>query len=73
MELKEFIKEAIRDVSEAISESNEELSDVGAIVNPKNVQPADANETVYGHMVRREENLDFRRPVHLINFEKRVE
>jgi len=72
MELKDFIKEAIKDVSEAISESNDELSEVGAIVNPKNVHPANKNEEVYGHLLKEDEGLDYRRPVHLINFDVAV-
>ncbi|MDP5144818.1 hypothetical protein ORJ00_18925 [Rheinheimera baltica] len=38
MELKDFIKEAIKDISEAITESNSELQEHGVIVNPRRVE-----------------------------------
>lgn len=69
MDLKDFIKEALKDVSEAISESNEALSEVGTIVNPKDVHPSSKNEEIYGHLLKKEENSDYRRPVHLVNFD----
>jgi len=70
VDLKDFIKEAIKDVSHAIDESNSELADVGTIVNPKNVHPypSSQNEEIYGHLLNKAENQDYRRPVHLVNF-----
>lgn len=35
MELKEFIKATIRDISDAVTELNEEMADKGLLVNPK--------------------------------------
>ena len=35
MELKDFIKGTIKDISEAITELNEEIGDTGLLVNPK--------------------------------------
>ena len=35
MELKEFIKAMIRDISDAVTELNEEMADKGLLVNPK--------------------------------------
>lgn len=68
MDLKDFIKEAIKDISEAISESNSELAEVGAIVNPKDVYTAPKDEGLYGYLVQNDEEENFRRPVHAINF-----
>lgn len=72
MDLKDFIKEAIKDISEAISETNGELSEVGTIVNPKDVHPATKNEDVYGYLLKEQESSDYRRPVHLIRFDVAV-
>lgn len=74
MELKDFIKEAIKDISVAIQECNEELKEIGAIANPKDVATASSQhrEDVYGYMLKKEENQDYRRPVHLIKFDVAV-
>ncbi|OGU01590.1 MAG: hypothetical protein A2X82_15585 [Geobacteraceae bacterium GWC2_55_20] len=72
MDLKDFIKEAIKDISEAISEMNGELAEVGTIVNPKDVHPTIKNEDVYGYLMKEQENSDYRRPVHLIRFDVAV-
>ncbi|MXR68755.1 hypothetical protein GNT65_08735 [Shewanella sp. JBTF-M18] len=72
MELKDFIKEAIKDISEAISESNSELSEIGAIVNPERVYTSGKDEELYGYMLKNEETDDFRRPVHSIEFDVAV-
>ena len=74
MELKDFIKATLKDISEAISESNAEMSDVGLIANPKNVHTLNSQtrENVYGYMTKPTENSDLRRPVHLVNFDVSV-
>jgi hypothetical protein len=72
VDLKDFIKEAIKDISEAISESNSELSTVGAIVNPKNVYTSGKDEDLYGYLTQNDEEEKFRRPVHAINFDVAV-
>jgi hypothetical protein len=72
VDLKDFIKEAIKDISEAISETNNELINVGTIVNPKDVHPTSKNEDVYGFLLKEQENQDYRRPVHLIKFDVAV-
>jgi hypothetical protein len=74
MDLKDFIKEAIKDISEAISECNDELKEVGTIANPKDVAAVNAQKTdnIYGYMLKANENSDYRRPVHLITFDVAV-
>ncbi|BCS52958.1 hypothetical protein [Geobacter sp. SVR] len=72
MDLKDFIKEAIKDISEAIAETNSELLGVGTIVNPKDVVPSSKNEEVYGFLLKEQENQDYRRPVHLVKFDVAV-
>ncbi len=69
MDLKDFIKETIKDISEAIAESNSELSSFGTIVNPKDVHPTEKKEDLYGFLLKKNENADYRRPVHLVNFD----
>lgn len=66
MELKEFIKQSIIQVTEAIIESNEELKDKNAIVNPAGVQVNSGNSQAYGreslepkHQSRIVQKLDF--------------
>lgn len=46
MELKEFIKATIRDISDAVTELNEEMADKGLLVNPiPDVQETEAAYT----------------------------
>lgn len=66
MELKEFIKQSIIQITEAIVESNEVLKDKGAIVNPGRIQVNSGNSQSYG----RESNdpIHSRRIAHKIEF-----
>jgi len=73
MNLKEFIKETITEISSAITECNDELSDNGTIVNPRNVYGANRSfEKIYGYMSDEKEKGKLRRPVHLVNFDVAV-
>lgn len=73
MNLKDFIKESIVEISEAINEANEELSGKGAIVNPARVHVyGDKESSVYGYVLDPDENESLRRPVHLLNFDVAV-
>jgi len=74
MNLKDFVKETIKNISEAINESNEELSSIGTIVNPKDVHPAtkDQIDNIYGFLLGDDEDKNYRRPVHLVNFDVAV-
>ncbi|GLX80232.1 hypothetical protein tinsulaeT_35720 [Thalassotalea insulae] len=68
MELKEFIKEAIKDISEAIDETNIELSELGVISNPS-VVSVDDRDDIYGHMYLNSDSDKTTRPVHLLKFD----
>jgi hypothetical protein len=68
MELKDFIKETIRDVSEAIKESNEELSAIGVISNPPHVSSHGASDQLYGFTFSPAQS-GAGRPVHLLEFD----
>ncbi|WP_077343078.1 hypothetical protein [Pseudocolwellia agarivorans] len=68
MELKDFIKEAIKDISEAINESNNELSELGVISNPSSVS-LDKRDDIYGHMHINSQSDKTTRPVHLLKFD----
>ena len=74
MDLKDFIKETIKDISVAISEANEELAEIGTIVNPKDVSTVNSQtrENIYGYMLKQVEQGDLRRPVHLLHFDVAV-
>ena len=48
MELKDYIKQSITSISEAITEAQEELIEKGTFVNPKNLYP-DSNKNYYLH------------------------
>ena len=72
MELKDFIKEAIKDISEAITESNLELKDHGVIVNPRRVEiEKNDKSNLAGYIVSPSKNPDpnFLRPVHMLSFD----
>jgi hypothetical protein len=75
MELKDFIKEAIKDISEAIVECNDDLEVIGTIVNPKRVSvEKNAKDNLLGYMTSPTDNPDpnFLRPVHMISFDVSV-
>jgi hypothetical protein len=69
MNLKEFIKETITEISNAITECNTELSDAGAIINPRHVHCSSTSDKVYGYLAEKKEKL---RPVHVIHFDVAV-
>ena len=50
MNLKEFIKESIVQISQGITEAEDELQDSSAVVNPRHVATA-KTDGVYGYMV----------------------
>lgn len=56
MDLKEFIKETIVQVTEAIIESNEELKVKGAIVNPGKIKVNSDSSQAYGRESRQIEH-----------------
>ena len=58
MELKEFIKTAIIDITEAVSELQEELKN-GTIVNPSLTQVEHGKSLVVDNEVRMMERLNF--------------
>ena len=72
MELKEFIKEAIRDVSEAIKESNDELAEIGVISNPESVSGQGSSGRLYGFAYRPSNGESTQRPVHMLEFDMAV-
>ena len=49
MELKDYIKQSITSISDAITEAQEELLEKGTFVNPKNLYP-DTNKNYYLHV-----------------------
>lgn len=66
MELKEFIKKSIVQVTEAIIESNDELREKDAVVNPGKIQVNSEESQAYGrasqlakHHTRIVQKLDF--------------
>ena len=69
MDLKDFIKITITDISSAISECNKEFAENGTIVNPRNVSlKPKGNGDTYGMLNQAEPDGNMR-PVHLINFD----
>ncbi|RZQ54914.1 hypothetical protein C1E23_01110 [Pseudoalteromonas phenolica] len=70
MELKDFIKQAVLDISDAVREINSESDDV--IVNPASVANSQSIE-MYGKISTisnlAKEDPDYLRPVHTINFD----
>ena len=66
MELKEFIKKSIVQITEAIIESNEDLKDKDAVVNPGGIQVNSGESQAYGrqssqikHQSRVIQKIDF--------------
>jgi ribosome-associated protein YbcJ (S4-like RNA binding protein) len=60
MELKEFIKESLVQINQAIEESNEELKDSEAIINPKGVQINSENSQAYGRQSYKSDHHDYK-------------
>lgn len=48
MELKDFIKESVVQIAQAIDEANEALSSTGAMVNPLNIKANSESAKAYG-------------------------
>lgn len=73
MDLKEFIKETLLEISAAIAEANPELSKFGAVANPRDVAGSAGDKgNIYGYLLKPEENASYRRPVHLVEFDVSV-
>jgi hypothetical protein len=51
MELKDFVRESLVQISNGISEASEELKDTSAHINPKNVYVNSDNRQNYGRLV----------------------
>jgi hypothetical protein len=71
MELKEFIKESLIQISKAIEESNEELKDTDAAINPGCIQINSENSQAYGRQSYKAEH-DELKVVHKIDFDVAV-
>lgn len=70
MNLKDFIKETIIEISTAITECNKELSENGTIVNPRDVLGENKKWlNVYGYLSEGERRL---RAIQLVNFDVAV-
>lgn len=74
MKLKDFVKLAIKDISEAINEANSELDESGAVVNPSRVvvNSGERQSPIYGYMLDDDEKDLYRKPVHIIDFDVAV-
>lgn len=70
MDLKDFIKQSIIQVTEAILESNEELKGTGAVVNPGKVQVNSDASQAYGRESTK--NLHNNRVVQKLDFDVAV-
>lgn len=60
MELKEFIKASLVQINQAISESNEQLEESGAVINPKGVQINSDNSQAYGRQSWKDEHHKYK-------------
>lgn len=78
MDLKDFIKASLVDINNAITESNEELKDTGAVINPKGIQINSESSQAYGrqspktdhHRFQVVQKIDFDVAVYAQNDEK---
>jgi len=72
MELKDFIKQAITDISDAINEVNEESNNSNLIINPRSVSLSTPESGLYGYVsgdTSTNEDPDHLRPIHSISFD----
>lgn len=71
MNLNEFIKESIVQISNGIIGANEELKDTGAVVNPEHLKVYSENAKAFGRVEKQD---DEKYPlVHLIEFDVAIE
>ncbi|AUG01405.1 hypothetical protein CXQ81_12585 [Pseudomonas sp. 09C 129] len=56
MELKDFIKNSLCQIAEAILDANEELKGTDAVVNPTRMQTNSNNSQAYGRTVKADDN-----------------
>ena len=59
MDLKDFVKESIVQISKGIEEANSELEESEAMVNPINVQTHSTEAQGYGRTRKRKDNSQF--------------
>lgn len=67
MDLREFIKESLVQISRGITDANEELKDSEAIINPKGIRAHSTEAQSYGRIDERFTDRDSL--VHLVNFD----
>jgi hypothetical protein len=67
MDLQEFIKESLVQISKGIIEANEALADTDAVVNPTGVQAYSTEAKAYGRVDERFKDKDS--IVHLVKFD----
>lgn len=71
MELKDFIKESLVQINKAIIESNNELKETTALINPSGVQINSENSQAYGRQSYKDDFKKFK-VVHKIDFDVAV-
>jgi hypothetical protein len=69
MELKDFIRESLVQISQGIEEANEGLSDSSALVNPNNVYVNAGDRQNYGRL---DESKSYNRIVEVVEFDVAV-
>ena len=71
MNLNDFIKESIVQISNGIIGANEELEDTGAVVNPEHLKVYSENAKAFGRVEKQDDEIH---PlVHLIEFDVAIE
>ncbi|MEJ1402550.1 MAG: hypothetical protein RPU61_03405 [Candidatus Sedimenticola sp. (ex Thyasira tokunagai)] len=71
MELKEFIKQSLVQINQAIEESNEELKNSAAVINPGCIQINSENSQAYGRQSSKAIHED-NKVVHKVGFDVAV-
>lgn len=70
MNLQEFIRETLVQISQGITAANADLKDTGAKVNPRNVHPyLHTSDKVYGHVDTSKPKEEFFPLVELVEFD----
>ena len=71
MELKDFIKESLVQISKGIQEANDSLGITNAVVNPRSIQAYSGNAQAYGRV---SDSMTDKKPlVHMVQFDVAIE
>jgi len=73
IQLKDFIRETLIQITHGVREAQEQLAETGAIISPRSIEPSPDDPKVFGFLCPKEQaGISFRPIVHLVKFDVAV-